>query len=309
MPRAGAWTGHAAKTMAHHEFGGNWTDRKLERVRGYLSAYTRIFAGNVRARKLTAIYVDAFAGTGYRAQRRSAGGRALPFPELADPEAEAFLKGSARLALEVEPPFSEYVFIERGVKRVRELENLKQQFPEKAAAITVVRRDANSYLKEWCRGTDWRLRRAVVFLDPYGMQVEWATIEAVAQTHAIDLWVLFPLGVAVTRLLTRHDPPPAPWSRALTRTLGTEEWRRVFYRTDAQRGLFGSREVHTREADFDKVGRFFVERLKTVFPKVAENPLPLRNSKNIPLYLLCFAVGNPGAASTAIKIAQYILSR
>ena len=39
---------------------------------------------------------------------------------------------------------------------------------------------------------DWSLHRAVLFLDPYGMQVEWATIEAVAKTKAIDLWLLFP---------------------------------------------------------------------------------------------------------------------
>ncbi len=35
------------------------------------------------------------------------------------------------------------------------------------------------------------------------MQVDWKTIEAVAATKAIDLWLLFPLGVGVNRLLTR----------------------------------------------------------------------------------------------------------
>lgn len=51
----------------------------------------------------------------------------------------------------------------------------------------------------------WRSfrRRAVVFLDPFGMQVEWRTIERIGQTKAIDLWILFPLGVAVNRFLTK----------------------------------------------------------------------------------------------------------
>ncbi len=40
---------------------------------------------------------------------------------------------------------------------------------------------------------------------------------------------------------------------------------------------------------------------------VPEKPLLLRNSKNNPLYLLCFASGNPKGAKTAIKIAQDIL--
>jgi hypothetical protein len=35
----------------------------------------------------------------------------------------------------------------------------------------------------------------VLFLDPYGMQVDWTTIEAIARTKAIDLRVLFPLGI------------------------------------------------------------------------------------------------------------------
>jgi len=51
-----------------------------------------------------------------------------------------------------------------------------------------------------------------------------------------------------------------------------------------------------------------VDRLKTVFTKVAEKPLPLLNSKHVPLYLLCFAAGNPKGAPTAVKIAQNILS-
>jgi len=50
-----------------------------------------------------------------------------------------------------------------------------------------------------------------------------------------------------------------------------------------------------------------VARLKTVFARVAENPLALRNSTNTPLYLLCFAAGNPKGAATAVKIAGDIL--
>ena len=84
---------------------------------------------------------------------------------------------------------------------------LKRQFPQKASAIQVVRQDANDYLKEWCTRMDWQTCRAVIFLDPYGMQVEWSLIEAIAKTEAVDLWVLFPLGVAVNRLLTRAEPP------------------------------------------------------------------------------------------------------
>ena len=46
--------------------------------------------------------------------------------------------------------------------------------------------NANLEIQNLCN-KDWRSRRAVLFLDPYGMQVEWKTIEAIAATKAIDL--------------------------------------------------------------------------------------------------------------------------
>jgi len=293
--------------MPVDEFGGDWTAEKLERVRKYLAAYTVIFARNPKAQKLIPIYVDAFAGTGYRTKPPRLDAQTALFEELAEPESEAFLKGSARIALEVEPPFKQYVFIEQEAARAQELEKLKLQFPDKATCVTIVREDANTYLKEWCKRTDWRAYRAVMFLDPYGMQVDWSLIEAIANTRAVDLWILFPLGIAVNRLLTKAELPPKKWAEALTRILGTEEWRDAFYSVEVERTLFGNQQVRTKEADFGKIGRYFVARLKTIFTAVASNPLPLRNSRNIPLYLLCFAAGNPKGASTALKIAQSIL--
>ena len=61
--------------------------------------------------------------------------------------------------------------------------------------------------------------RAVVFLDPYGAQVDWSTIRDIGETKTIDLWVLFPLGQAVNRMSTRHEPNPA-WTKRL--------WQLVF---------------------------------------------------------------------------------
>lgn len=121
--------------MAKHEFGGDWTAEKLERIRKYLCAYTTIFTSNPRARSLTPIYLDAFAGTGHRADLRSDGAEGRFLDDSADPDAESLKKGSARIALEVEPPFKRYVFIERREERVRDLEDLRGMFPDKAARV------------------------------------------------------------------------------------------------------------------------------------------------------------------------------
>lgn len=55
------------------------------------------------------------------------------------------------------------------------------------------------------------------------------------------------------------------------------------------------------------IGRYFVERLKSVFAGVAERPGVLRNSSNSPLYLFCFAVGNERGKKLALRIAEHLL--
>jgi three-Cys-motif partner protein len=113
----------AKAAMASHEFGGDWTAAKLERVGKYLTAYTTIFAKNPRAQKLTPIYVDAFAGTGYRSRLPRLEDQTQLFSELRETDADAFLKGSARIALDVEPPFKRYAFIELDGAHAREAED------------------------------------------------------------------------------------------------------------------------------------------------------------------------------------------
>lgn len=49
-------------------FGGDWTERKLEALDKYLRAYARALSKT----KFKRVYIDAFAGTGYREQKVSA---------------------------------------------------------------------------------------------------------------------------------------------------------------------------------------------------------------------------------------------
>lgn len=110
-------------------FGGLWTQQKLEVLSKYLSAYTKIFAKNTKAQFYTTSYVDAFAGTGV-IRRPAVGGFATFFPELEKAE-EKFRKGSVRRALEVEPPFNKYLFIEKSAKKCKELKAVAAEFPKK----------------------------------------------------------------------------------------------------------------------------------------------------------------------------------
>lgn len=230
-------------------------------------------------------------------------------PELADEETRQFLDGSARIALQVEPRFHKYIFIEKDPKRFEELKRLKVEFPSLRDDIILENKEANSYLQDLCLNRNWATRRAVLFLDPFGMQVTWATIEAIAKTQAIDLWILFPLGVGVNRMLTKSGEITDAWRQKLDIMFGAADWYDAFYQPQTKSGLFGEHTEIIKVSDFDSIGQYFVRRLKTVFYGVADNPLPLFNSRNVPLYLLCFASGNPRGSKTALKIAQNILRR
>ncbi|MEH1770924.1 MAG: three-Cys-motif partner protein TcmP [Nostoc sp.] len=288
--------------MNKQVFGGDWTEEKLNRIRKYLPAYTTI----LKEYNFKYAYIDAFAGTGYRTLKDTEEQNQLLLPELIDQESQQFMDGSARIALQVEPRFNKYIFIEKDINKIPDLEQLKVEFLDKNQDIKIVNDDANSYLKTLCY-KNWQANRAVLFLDPFGMQIPWSTIEAIAHTEAIDLWYLFPLGVAINRLLTRDGNIKESLKKRLDETFGTTDWFDSFYTTTGQLSLFENSPQREKTVDCEAIGRYFVKRLKTIFAGVAENPLVLRNSRNSPLYLLCFASANPKGSKTAIKIAQHIL--
>ena len=291
---------------SRQQFGGNWTEEKLERVRKYLVAYATLMSNQ----PFRIAYIDAFAGTGYRSLRSEEDQNELMFPELAAQDTQRFLDGSARIALQVRPRFSKYIFIEKDPERIAELCKLKDEFSELKADIQIEEAEANIYLQNLC-SKQWikHGRRAVLFLDPFGMQVQWKTIEAIAQSQAIDLWLLFPLGVAVNRLLRRDAKIGPTWWTKLDNFFGTQEWFDVFYETRRSIDLFGEQVITQKVSDFDSIGQFFVDRLRTIFAGVHPKPLPLYNTKGNPLYLLCFVAGNPKGAKLALRIAQDILRR
>jgi three-Cys-motif partner protein len=286
---------------------GSWTDEKLERLRKYLMAYRRIFDSNPKALKLKTMYVDAFAGTGGRkSPARALTEGQIGLPTLGNNEESALAEGSARVALQLPRPFNEYIFIEKDGAKARILENLKEVYPERAAAIRILCGDANQIIPGLVGETDWRMRRAVVFLDPFGMQVEWSTIEALGRTKAVDLWLLFPLST-VLRMLPRRKLPSEAWQKKLRLVLGTAEWNENFYRAGNQTRLFDKETESIRNASLASVAKFVQSRLETCFAGVAENYGVLRNSKGSAMYLLCFAASNPTGKSTALRIANDIL--
>jgi three-Cys-motif partner protein len=288
-----------------HTFGGEWTSTKLEILSRYLSSYTKVMENQ----QFRTAYIDAFAGTGYRSLRQSGPEESgLLFPDLAEGAPPALLDGSARLALRIEPPFDKYIFIERDRDRCDQLRVLKDEFTGRS--ISIFQEEANQVIRDLC-DRNWKRHRAVLFLDPYGMQVEWSTIEQIAETGAIDLWILFPLGIGVNRLLPRSGRIPEGWRKRLDVFLGRTDWYDAFYQEEQTTNLFGEEDRAVAKRGVETIGRYFVERLRTAFPGVAPQPRVLVNSVGCPLYLFCFAVSSrdENARKIALRIANHLLKR
>jgi three-Cys-motif partner protein len=282
-------------------FGGHWTDTKLDVLAKYLRAYTTA----LKKQRFQKIYIDAFAGTGYRDPIRvDEGGQGVLLEELAGTEPQELRQGSVTLALQVTPRFDKYVFIEKSRARCTELAALRKTFPSLAADIEIVEGDANEIIRRMCE-EDWSARRAVLFLDPFGMQVEWRTVQAIARTEAIDLWYLFPIGMGVIRLLDLTGDIPEAWRRRLDSVLPPGWFDRLYKR--AQEPTLFEIEVRPERATPAEIADYLVESLKATFAGVAATPAVLKNSTNFPLYLFCFAASNKNGARIAVKIANDLL--
>jgi three-Cys-motif partner protein len=271
-------------------FGGDWTIEKLD----ILSSYLDFYIAALKNQSFSKIYIDAFAGTG----------------SIKVGCKEEVIEGSAKLALKAQNKFDKYIFVERNKRFAKELNNMvAEQFADLATRIAVYNADCNSKLQELCETINWRNNRAILFLDPYATEVKWETLKAIASTKAIDLWYLFPLSAA-NRLMKNDREIEPSWKAKLDMIFGDSGWYEEFYKEDPQLSLLGDNDKFIKRVNTEALTKYICERLKTIFPAVAENPRILYNTKNSPLFLFCFAVSNdsPKATGLALKGANHILN-
>jgi three-Cys-motif partner protein len=103
---------------------GYWSEVKLDIVREYASAYSRIMNAQKSIRNYS--YIDAFAGAGQHISKRTG----------------HFIPGSPLNALWIEPPFGEFHLIDLDGSRAAEL----REMVGKRNDVTVYEEDANKVL-------------------------------------------------------------------------------------------------------------------------------------------------------------------
>jgi three-Cys-motif partner protein len=276
-------------TDVEHRFGGPWTDEKLQIVLSYLGFYTKAL-GNKFPR---VVYIDAFAGTGSR--------------EFEDESGETQSSdGSALRALDIDPPFGEYIFIEKDPAKAAELERKLATRPERRTRVIVG--DANVRLVEFLQSWKSYNSRGVVFLDPFAMSVNWSTLEAIARTNSLDLWFLFPVS-SVARNLPLDGNIPKEWLTKLISVFG-EDPKPLLYKTTSTPSLFPEEvdEDETfRKSGIKALGAYVVTRMRSIFKGfVSTKALVLKNSNNCPMFMLIYCSANP--SERAVKLAKSVVN-
>lgn len=296
---------------------GRWSEEKLDLLAKYLKAYSVIMNEQKKDWLRAYYYIDAFAGsvrplakTNER-QNVDSSQQTLPFlpsnRQTLTEDEQRYINGSPLRALQTEPRFDGYWFIDVSPRRIERVEGLREEFPD--CAIDVRRGNCNEVLcNEIIPQISYSSKqRAFVFLDPYGLQVDWETVTKLAKTKTCDIFINFSV-MGVTRLLPRDQNPSPEVIEQLNKVMGTTNWITQIYRESVvQQDLFGNLAEPTSSRDpiqAEWLARLYTEQLRSLFPYVSR-PVLMRNSTNSALYALCLA----SHKQTAIKITNDIFGR
>ncbi len=252
------------------------------------------------------IYIDAFAGSGTLPINNDIG--------FLDGSIDAgdFVLGSAARALALSQKFTRYIFVEEQRSKIEELKAFVKKNSDANQNVEILTGDANEELMKLCPMLSKSNVRAVVFLDPFGNQVGWNLLRALAETQHVDLWYLFPSMLGVYRQIGNSAAKMEPnKEKSLDRLFGPNDWRGAFIKRTTTKDLFGDYENESKVANVEDITRFKIKCLKDIFKGgVSDNWLPLgRNSSH--WYSLLFAMANPSpkAVKAGHAIANSILKK
>ncbi|MDQ2653469.1 MAG: three-Cys-motif partner protein TcmP, partial [Chloroflexota bacterium] len=230
-------------------------------------------------------YIDGFAGTGQPHLR----GEGRP------------IDGSPVIAMSLPRPFDSYTFIEQEPWRAEQLRRLCAEYPH--LNTRVIEADCNDVIvNQVTPVVRWENRaRGFAFLDPFAMNLNYATIKAIAGTRAIEIILNLPT-MAMNRTNLPND------ARKLTSEQyermdvfwGDHSWFDLIY--EKRDGLWGPEYLKAGTTSAERLSRLFIDhRLKPLFPHVTD-PLIVKNTTGQPIYSLIFASPN----ATGKKIADHV---
>lgn len=286
-------------------WGGDWTKQKLDAFEKYVRAYLKIM--NKQKEKYngwpTTIYFDGFAGSGINLPKED-NLKSDPLNGLElEKEASQYYVGAAERVVSMDLSFDEYYFVDYNKKAIESLKKKLSPSQKGNRVYKYIVKDVNEGINKLSLHLDSK-KSALVFLDPFGMDIQWNTI-SLLKGKRVDLWILIPTGVAINRLLDREGELRHLDKLEECLGLSETEIKREFYLEREEFNLFNGK-IKSLEKISDSIShitKLYIKQLKTIWNFVTDEPLVLINSKNVPIYHFVFASNN----STAFKIASGII--
>lgn len=297
------WNKNILNEPQGDDWGGPWTEKKLQAFCKYVRSYLTIM------RKFPyweTIYFDGFAGSGSKEKEiKTDLYKQLKITE----EEEKTYKGAAErvLNLEGDLAFNYYYFIDKKESSLKKLESrLRIRLDVSEKKIVYKSGDANQWIKELAKALKTKKYAALVFLDPFGMQIDWSSIEELRDTRS-DVWILVPTGVIVNRLLDRAGELKYMDKLESFFGLSQEEIKVIFYKQEIKTTLFGEEETISKiSKPIEKIAKIYAERMKTIWKHVTEEPLRLDNRNGVPIFHFVFASNNLNALNIANQIIKNV---
>ena len=286
-------------------WGGNWTEIKLEAFEKYVYAYLSIM--NKQKIKYNGwpltVYFDGFAGSGIRESKLEQNEDNLFADYFTDEETQLY-KGAAERVLSLTQLFDYYFFIDNNKKAITNLKQKLSQLNLVSSNCYFISDDVNNQIARLSEFLNSQ-KAALVLLDPFGMQIDWKSIELLKDSR-VDLWLLIPSGVIINRFLDKKGKFQFKEKLESYFGMSKEEIQKRFYDTGTIETLFGSIDTMDKTNDsIAKIAEVYTERMKKVFKYVSDEPLKLYNTKNVPIYHFVFASNN----QTALRIANQIIEK
>lgn len=264
---------------------GYWSEIKLEIIEKYAKAYSQILTNQSWAHH---IYVDAFAGAGSHISKTT----------------KSLVRGSPQIALDIEPSFKEYYFIDIKKEKVSELKKISEQSP-KSQKIHVLEGDCNkALLQHVYPHINKPNMRTLCLLDPYGLTLDWQIIEAAGKMCSVEIFLNFPV-MDMNRNALLINPQKISEDNAKRMDLfwGDHTWNDIAYSQTTD--MF--EDIHeTKQKDISKITFAFQQRLIDIAKfQYVPKPIPMRNGRRGLLYYLFFASNN----KTGARILSEIFSK
>ena len=265
-----------------HDEIGYWSELKLEIIKKYAAAYSKILDSSVKRGEVKKyIYVDAFAGSGKHISKTSGN----------------LVKGSPQIALDVAPPFHEYHFIDLNEDKTASLKDIARDKKN----VFIHEGNCNNILMKIYPRAKWNdYHRALVLLDPYGLDLNWEAMYTAGAMKSIEIFLNFPIMDMNRNVLwDNHGSVDTKQISRMNAFWGDDSWREAAY---AKQGdMFGG-EISVPKQKHGVVDAF-KKRLKEVAGfKFVPDPIPMRNSNGAVVYYLFFASPNDKGAKIVREI-------